>query len=157
MMPEKDQELTTARRMIVEQRVGSFMLPFELVEGRPSDVMALLATTLILRCEMRGDMQAYEYSAYCPVFDPLARHGWPPRYEVRVDPDSISFVPRVPPGMAVGTPGKSAVAGMIGERSAAKPETYVAMAGRLHPDIRRQEVKGEFDWRKPVDDRNGGR
>lgn len=172
MMPNS--EMTPGRRMIEEKRIGSFVLPFELVEGRPTDVMALLATTLVIRCEMRSDMQAYEYSAYCSVFDPLSKHGWPPRYEVAVAVDSVSFVPKVPPGMVKHIPAGQLVQNAGGAAGMAKAfdgsavidaetkaETYEPVAGRLSPDVRRETVNGTFEtrdsWRKPVDDRNGGR
>lgn len=67
----------------IEDRVGTFYLPGELIDTFPEKAMQVLARVIVLRAEYRYERKEFEYIARCADFQPmLSRNAQLVRYRV---------------------------------------------------------------------------
>lgn len=64
-----EQQKTAAWLKQFSRRVGRFFISAELIDENPNEMMQLFSQTVILRCEYRYDMQAFEFSARSELFE----------------------------------------------------------------------------------------
>jgi hypothetical protein len=73
-----------------ERRIGRFEIPTELVEENAEELLTVMATVVVLRCEHRFATKAFLYDAWSPQFDVLDPGAEPPEYDAVIDTDAGS-------------------------------------------------------------------
>ncbi len=75
-----------------ERRLGTFFVGSELLHDYPEFVATVLAGMVIVRAEFIFHVDAIEYQAYSPRFEPAKFTTHPPRYRLDVKTEPVERV-----------------------------------------------------------------
>lgn len=62
------------------RRIGRFSISEHMVKSHPEDALKVLSQCLVVRCELKWEMMAFEYMALSPLFEETPNHIEAPEY-----------------------------------------------------------------------------
>jgi hypothetical protein len=77
-------EIEISANFYTERRIGRFEVLRPLIEDYADVIAAAMAGMIVVRAEHRLDMDAIEYMAFSPQFDPVPKFEIAPLYRVMV-------------------------------------------------------------------------
>lgn len=69
----------------VVRRMGRFRIPMEIIDQKPEDVMDFMREMVVVRCELRYDVRAFEYTVIGNVFDVVEECREIPFYDLEME------------------------------------------------------------------------
>lgn len=76
----KSRVATPIQDAVSQRRLGTFLVPWGMIDRNPDDVAKVFVDCIVVRAELRWDVDAIEYVAYRPEFASVDPGACTPRY-----------------------------------------------------------------------------